>query len=47
MVVSPHQDELQGFDREGWNGTYVSHLPGANHADQWFLVIPIREAENR
>jgi hypothetical protein len=28
MVVTPHPDELQGFSRDGWNGTYVTHLPG-------------------
>ena len=40
MVVSPHPDELQGFNRDGPNGmSYVTHLNGG---DQLFLVIPIR-----
>jgi hypothetical protein len=47
MAVSPHRDELQGFTRDGWNGTYVTHLPGADHADQLFLVIPIHQADNQ
>jgi hypothetical protein len=38
MVVSPHPDELQGFNRDGWNGTYVTHVPGADEADQFFVV---------
>jgi hypothetical protein len=43
MVVSPHPDELQGFNRDGSNGmSYVTHLPGG---DQLFLVIPIRRTE--
>ena len=45
MVVSPHPDELQGFNRDGSNGmSYVTHLNGAN---QLFLVIPIRQSDNR
>jgi hypothetical protein len=44
--VTPHPDDLQGFTRDGWNGTYVAHLPGANHADLLFLVVPIK-ADNR
>jgi hypothetical protein len=45
MVVSPHPDELQGFNRDGSNGmSYVTHLNGG---DQLFLVIPIRQADNR
>ena len=46
MVVTLHSGDLQGFTREGWNGTYVTHLPGANHTDLLFLVRPIR-ADNR
>jgi hypothetical protein len=42
MVVTPHADELQGFTRGGWNGTYIIHLPGADQPGQWFLVIPIQ-----
>jgi len=47
MVVSPHPDELEGFTRGGWNGTYVIHLPGADHPGQWFLVIPIHQADKQ
>jgi len=44
MVVSPHPDELQAFNRDGSNGMpYVTHLPGG---DQLFLVIPIRQSDN-
>ena len=44
MVVSPHPDELRGFNRDGSNGTsYVTHLPGG---DQLFLVIPIRQSSS-
>ena len=42
MIVTPHPDDLQGFSREGWNGTYVTHLPGDNHTDLLFLVIPVQ-----
>ena len=38
MVVTPRRDKLQGFSRDGWNGTYVTHLPGDNHTDLLFLV---------
>ena len=27
MVVTPHREDLQGFTRGGWNGTYIIHLP--------------------
>jgi hypothetical protein len=46
MVVTPHPEELQGFSRDGQNGTYVTHLPGDNHTDLLFLVIPV-QADNR
>jgi hypothetical protein len=46
MVVTPHPEELQGFSREGQNGTYVTHLPGDNHTDLLFLVISV-QADNR
>ena len=46
MVVTPHPDDLQGFSHGGWNGTYVTHLPGANHTNLLFLFIPIK-ADNR
>lgn len=41
MIVSPHQDDFQGFNRDGSNGMpYVAHLP--NHTEL-YLVMPIRE----
>jgi hypothetical protein len=47
MVITPHQEELQGFTRGGQNGTYIIHLPGADQADKWFLVIPMDEADKK
>jgi hypothetical protein len=47
MVVAPHQEELQGFTRGGWNGTYIIHLPGADQANKWFLVIPVHQADKQ
>jgi hypothetical protein len=47
MVVTPHPEDLQGFTRGGWNGTYIIHLPLPNQADKWFLVIPIRQADKQ
>jgi hypothetical protein len=47
MVVTPHPEELQGFTRGGWNGTYVIDLPGTDQPSQWFLVIPIQAASHR
>jgi hypothetical protein len=41
MLVSPHAEDLEGFTRGGWNGTYITHLPGADRPDQWFLVLPL------
>lgn len=41
MIVSPHQDELQAYNRDGSNGMpYVTHLPNRT---ELFLVIPIRQ----
>jgi hypothetical protein len=41
MVVAPHQDEFQGFNRDATNGMpYVTHLP--NRAEL-FLVMPVRQ----
>jgi len=41
MVVSPHQDDFQGFNRDGSNGMpYVTHLPGRT---ELFLVMPLRQ----
>jgi hypothetical protein len=45
MVVSPHPEDLQGFTRGGQNAPYIIHLPLPSQADQWFLVIPIQEAD--
>ena len=45
MVVSPHEDELQRFNRDGSNGMpYVTHLP---NRIELFLVMPIRQWEER
>ena len=43
MVVSPHenQKELQQISKDGSNGMpYVAHVP---HGDDWFLVLPFRQ----
>lgn len=41
MVVSPHQDDFQGFNRDWSNGMpYVTHLPGRTEP---FLVMPLRQ----
>jgi len=41
MVVSPHQDDFQGLNRDGSNGMpYVAHLPGRT---ELYLVMPIRQ----
>jgi hypothetical protein len=47
MVVTPHPEDLNGFTRGGWNGTYMIHLPGADPAAQPFLVIPIQQADKQ
>jgi hypothetical protein len=47
MVVTPHPEDLQGFTRGGWNGTYITHLPSPDQADKWFLVIPIQPADKQ
>jgi hypothetical protein len=45
MVVSPHQDDFQGFNRDGSNGQpYVAHLPGRT---ELYLVMPIRQWDER
>ena len=46
MVLTPHPEDLQGFTRGGWNGTYITSS-GPGQADKWFLVIPIHQADNR
>ena len=41
MIVSPNQNELQGYNRDGTTGMpYVTHLP---NRPELFLVIPIRQ----
>jgi hypothetical protein len=47
MLISPHPEDLQGFTRYGWNGTYTIHLPGADQPGQWFLVIPLQADNER
>jgi hypothetical protein len=45
MVVSPDQDQFQGFNRDASNGMpYVTTLPNHN---QLFVVIPIRQWDER
>jgi hypothetical protein len=41
MIVGPHQDEFQGFNRDATNGMpYVTHLPNRT---ELFLVMPVRQ----
>jgi len=41
MIVSPHQDEFQGINRDPSNGMpYVAHLP---HRTELYLVMPVRQ----
>jgi hypothetical protein len=41
MIVSPHQDDFQGFNRDPSNGMpYVAHLP---HHTELYLVMPARQ----
>ena len=45
MVVGPHQNEFQGFNRDASNGMpYVTHLPNRT---ELFLVMPIRQWDER
>ena len=45
MIVTPHQDELQGFNRDGSTGMpYVAHLPNRT---ELYVVIPIRQLDER
>jgi hypothetical protein len=40
MMVGPHQDEFEGFNRDATNGMpYVTHLP---NRPELFLVMPVR-----
>ena len=41
MIVSPHQDDFQRFNRDPSNGMpYVAHLP---HHTELYLVMPARQ----
>lgn len=41
MIVSPNQDDFQGFNRDPSNGMpYITHLP--NHTEL-YLVMPVRQ----
>lgn len=41
MIVNPHQDDFQGFNRDPSNGMpYVAHLP---HHTELYLVMPARQ----
>jgi hypothetical protein len=41
MVVGPHSEEFQGFNRDATNGMpYVTHLPNRT---ELFLVVPVRQ----
>jgi hypothetical protein len=45
MIVSPHQDELQAYNRDGSNGMpYVNHLPNRT---ELFLVVPIHQWDEK
>jgi hypothetical protein len=45
MVVGPHQDEFQGFNRDASTGMpSVTHLPNRT---ELFLVMPIRQWDER
>src|SRR5215831_17398565 len=45
MIVTPHQDELQGLNRDGSTGMpYVAHLPNRT---ELYLVMPIRQWDER
>jgi hypothetical protein len=45
MIVGPHQDEFQGFNRDATNGMpYVTHLPNRT---ELFLVMPVRQWDER
>jgi hypothetical protein len=45
MIISPHQDEVQAFTRDGSTGQpYVAHLP---HGTQLYLVMPFQQASQQ
>jgi hypothetical protein len=44
MIVTPHQDKLQDFNRDGSTGMpYLVHLPNRT---ELYMVISIRHWEN-
>jgi hypothetical protein len=45
MIISPHQDEVQAFTRDGSTGQpYVAHLP---HGTQLYLVMPYHDVSQQ
>ena len=45
MIISPHQDEVQAFSRDGSTGQpYVAHLPNGT---QLYLVMPYQQADQQ
>jgi hypothetical protein len=41
MIVGPHEDDFQGFNRDPSNGMpYGTHLPNST---ELFLVMPVRQ----
>ena len=45
MIISPHQDEVQAFTRDGSTGQpYVAHLPNGT---QLYLVMPFQQADQQ
>jgi hypothetical protein len=45
MIVSPHEDDFQGFNRDPANGMpYVIHLPNRT---ELYLVMPVRQWDER
>jgi len=45
MIVSPNQDEFQGFNRDASNGMpYVTHLPNRT---ELYLVMPVRQSDEQ
>jgi hypothetical protein len=45
MIISPHQDEVQAFTRDGSTGQpYVAHLPNGT---QLYLVMPFQQVRQQ
>jgi hypothetical protein len=41
MIIGPHQDDFEGFNRDATNGMpYVTHLPNRT---ELFMVMPVRQ----